>query len=665
MPRTRRRLLHAGVVLAAAALAVQLPAAAISSDTGPGELTEGERDALAAGLQIAPKGDADAKSAVAQPNPFIANVEDLSDVDVAAWRARMRAGAEARASSAAYRAVRSAEQARTAAADTAVVWDEEEPAGTAGSNDSLATAERVDGFGTAAKLNSVVRILGQQAVIAPPTPSALAPVAEDNGAIPLAGDTGIRGRGARTTSGVLGDGPHGPAGTGTNDFDFYRLDVSPGFTVVADTSGSPSGTDTYVGLYTADGTLVAVDDDSGTGFASLLTARSEAGGTHYLVVGGFTSRGSLPRDPFDPASGNGGADTGDYVLSVTSKQVDQDNYAVQLRPGDVVGGVGTQAANALSVFRPDGTQMVGGARTDASSLYPPQSPLPGGGNTTIAYVAEEPGWYVVRVGGVDGAYQVQLEGYRPGAETDRKRSQTVYLDFEGGRVNTGIWGGPGVRELSPFSSFLARWGIDRDREAAVVAAVTAQVRDNIRTEVAADGLNPRLQVRVVNSRTNPEVEGRENVSRVVIGGTIAESGISTIGIAQFIDPGNWGHEDTSLVLLDVLSNPSGSSAASLNTYLRPESDVERFVAQGVGNVVAHEIGHTVGSYHTNNLSAVANLMDAGGTGFPNLFGVGPDGIGGTADDADVAFEEDQYIPSEGFTGLEDTQNVTAWAYPGR
>ncbi len=56
-------------------------------------------------------------------------------------------------------------------------------------------------------------------------------------------------------------------------------------------------------------------------------------------------------------------------------------------------------------------------------------------------------------------------------------------------------------------------------------------------------------------------------------------------------------------------------------------------------------------------------MDAGGANFQHLFGVGPDRIGGTADDANVQFLEDVYTPDEGFTGIEDTLNVTAWAYP--
>jgi hypothetical protein len=71
-------------------------------------------------------------------------------------------------------------------------------------------------------------------------------------------------------------------------------------------------------------------------------------------------------------------------------------------------------------------------------------------------------------------------------------------------------------------------------------------------------------------------------------------------------------------------------------------------------VIAHEGGHFFGDFHTDNTDDQVNLMDAGGTGFPNLFGVGPDGVGGTADDPDVDFGEDQFIPAEGFTGIEDT-----------
>jgi hypothetical protein len=101
--------------------------------------------------------------------------------------------------------------------------------------------------------------------------------------------------------------------------------------------------------------------------------------------------------------------------------------------------------------------------------------------------------------------------------------------------------------------------------------------------------------------------------------------------------------------------------ASLNYYLRPASNKIQFIGQAVGNVVSHEVGHYVGSFHVDKFNDTLNLMDQGGN-FPLLFGVGPDRIGGTADDPDVDFSEDIYNPFEGFTGLEDTLNNTAWGF---
>jgi hypothetical protein len=55
-------------------------------------------------------------------------------------------------------------------------------------------------------------------------------------------------------------------------------------------------------------------------------------------------------------------------------------------------------------------------------------------------------------------------------------------------------------------------------------------------------------------------------------------------------------------------------------------------------------------------------MDSGGTRFNRFFGVGRDGVGGTSDDVDVQFGKDSLDPDEGFTGVENTLNNTAWAF---
>ncbi len=606
----------------------------------------------ATGLQVAPKGSARLTGAVRDVNPFLSLQRNESSVDYATWRAKMRVAAQKR---------EAARQASGRVGDP-VLYDEKELPGTQ-SNDSRAEAERIAPFGSGAGKRNAARVLGSLQAFADGGTSTLAPVAEDNGSIPLAGSTGLSGPATVTTTGAIGDGPHGSTGDATGDFDFYSIAATAGQRLVIDTSGT--GLDTLVGLYDAAGTPLAADDDGGDGLASRLVVDIPATGTYYAAIVGYRSGGSFPADPMDSGSGGGVGREGAYNASFSLAKVDQDFYAVYLRPGDVLGAVARSGvADGVTIYRPDGMEMVGGVGTDASSLFPPESPLPGAGNSMVSYVAEQGGWYAVQVHGADaGDYQLDFEVYRPGGQTPGP-VQRIFLDFNGQRANTGIWGGSGVRDLSPLSSFLSSWGLTKADEPALIRKITAEVTENVKADLRAKGLNPNVQVNIVNSSGSRDIFGQKRVSRVIVGGTIAESGINTLGIAQFIDPGNYNMQDQALVLLDGLSEPSGASY-SLNTYMDGTSNRLEFVAQGVGNVVAHEIGHLIGSYHTDNANETANLMDAGGAGFGTLFGVGPDGIGGTADDADTDFTTDTYRPAEGFTGNENTLNVSAWAFMKR
>jgi hypothetical protein len=651
------------VGLAAITLVAGASTQGIAAVRQPGQPTEPEKNTLRAGVQLAPKSNkapttiVNGKEVVV-PNPYLANLPDATKTDWTYWRDRADALGKQRAKSPNLAIAKNRAAGRTLASP--LVHDELEPDEIFGSNDSLDNAEPIIGFGTGATQNPRVRVLGTFPDLAPES-EPITPGAEDNGAIPLATATGIGATGgAITTTGVLGDGPHGSTGTGRNDFDFYQVTAPKGFALHADTEGTAGALDTVIGVYSAAGQLLAADDDGGTGLLSNLNFDVPATGDYFVVVAGFTTAagGPFPEDPNDSGSGFGGGDEGPYNLAVSASPVDRDFYKVRLRKGDVLGGSVVNSARRLVVHRPDGSQSQGTAQ-DASFLYPPSSPLPGGGNAVLAYVAEEPGWYAVSVENGVGNYDATLEVYRPGAETDTKQ-QTIFLDFDGARVNTAIWGGPGVRQLSPFSAFIARWGLPRSAESALINRIIANVTENVKQDLIAKGLNPNVAVRILNSRDHADPFGRPNVNRVIIGGTIPESGINTIGIAQYIDPGNYGHEDSALVLLDAISDPAGVPF-SINTYLNASSDKLKFVSQVVGNITSHEIGHFIGSYHVDQFNDVFNLMDQGGN-FPLLFGVGPDNVGGTADDVDVDFGEDIYNPNEGFTGIEDTLNISAWAH---
>lgn len=580
------------------------------------------------------------------PNPYLALVKDRDQLDFAGWDRALASKAKARA-----RQQAKARPNADAAAPRPLLHDEEEPAGIYGGNDTHTDAEVVDKFGTAEGENPKARVLGQLSHQVVPV-SELSPNTEDDGAIPLARDTGIAGSsGAIRTTGTIGDGPHGSAGSGTGDFDFYKVEVQAGKQLVADIDGRGLA-DSIVEIWDADGNLLAGnDDENATTSDSLLRFTAPETGVYYVEVAGYLS---IPEDPFGSGSGPGAEAEGAYELTITSRTPDVDFYSVPLRPGDVLGVTVKNGASHIDLYDPSGKQVMGSSQ-DASSIMPTNTPLPGGGNALADHVAAVAGTHTIKITDGDGRYDATVEAYRPTLENESK-PQTLFLDFDGQRLNTNIFGGPGVRTLSPFRAFLGRWGLTRADEAAVVEQVVQTVEENLGSDSLAK--NGKAKIVVRNSADHADTFGDENVSRVVVGGTIAESGISTIGIAQSIDPGNFGHEESALVLLDAISLPAGPEY-SLNTYLTPASDRIKFVGTAIGNIVAHEAGHYLGSWHTDSTNDVTNVMDEGGD-VTGIFAVGPDNIGGTADDPDADLSTDVFSLFEGFTGTEDSLNRVAF-----
>jgi hypothetical protein len=646
-------------VMSASLLALAAPAAASSgtaastgaaASSGTTASSGEDPDQLARrfGVQLVPKGSADHLRAATkgQPDPFLSLLPDPSSVDMYSWKASLGARSAAREAKIQRSGVRSL------AATTRLLVDEAEPDAAFGVNDTPATAQRIPAFGSGRRAAAAAEIRGTLAPL--PTPTQFASPAEDNGSIPLAGDARLRTGRATQTTGVIGDGPHGSSGDKSGDSDFYAVHAAAGQKLIVDARANGSGLDTVVALWDAGGHVVALNDDRESGdLDSLLTVRVPAAGDYYVSVSGYYS---LLRDPFDSGSGPGAESEGAYSVTFALDATDVDYYAVRLRPGDVLSGSVSGSAPRMTVYAPGsgGVQEVFGSSQDASAIYPLASPLTGGGNAVVDHVADVNGWHYVAVEGGFGDYDITLEVYRPGPEVKHAR-QTIFLDFDGARVNTGIWGGPGVRQLSPLSSFLSAWGIPASQQSALIDQIVATTTENLKRDFAGTG----VKVRILNSRDNADTFGQSpDVSRIVVGGTIAESGISTIGIAQSIDPGNYDMAETALVLLDVLS-AGPSQPASLNAYLKPESDRVRFVGTGIGNVVSHESGHLLGNWHVDQFDATANLMDQGGN-FAVMFGVGPDGVGGTADDPDVDFGKDTLNPNEGFTGLENTWQRTRW-----
>ena len=609
-----------------------------------GVLTAGVALALVAGGQSA----AEPVATPVQPDPMLAFLPAEAQVD---WAAVQR-GREARKQNRA--------QSRVAAksASQPLTYTEKETG--LGANDAPAKAEHVAGFGTGRGKNPKLTITGGLA--GDPAMPVAQPFAETNDAIPLASAVST----PLKTSGKIGDGPHGSTGSGahTGDHDFYKLSGGATGKTVVVTTDTPSGDlDTLLVTFDANGLLLGNNDNLAGTTDSRLVVGVPANQDIYLLVTS-AGPGGIPSDPMKPGTGKQVLTEGAYDITFAETEPDKDYFSVDLKAGDVLGASAAGKATRVVIHDPAGREVFGSSQ-DFSFLYADNSPLPAGGNAVADFVAPKDGRYTVGAENGDGRYDVTVEAYRPGSELNpRPEVLTVFLDFNGARVNTRVYSNEptaGNKDLSPLKKFLPGWGLTDADENKVIDGVVATVRENIEKDLAAKGTNKRFGVRILNSRDHADPWGQPNVSRVVVGGSIAESGIQTVGIAQSIDAGNFGKEETALVLLDILSAPAAQTRTSLNGYITPASDKIAFIGRAIGNIVAHEAGHMSGSWHTDQFNALDAIMDQGGNP-KGMFGVGPDAIGGTADDVDVDFHEDVLNPNEGFTGLEDTLNRTAWGY---
>ncbi len=90
--------------------------------------------------------------------------------------------------------------------------------------------------------------------------------------------------------------------------------------------------------------------------------------------------------------------------------------------------------------------------------------------------------------------------------------------------------------------------------------------------------------------------------------------------------------------------------------LAPGKTVVDYIGVFIGELVAHEAGHFFGNWHT--AQTTPNSIMSGFLSRATV--VGPDGIFGTADDPDRAFERTSYSAQEGFLGTEDTLNTIAF-----
>lgn len=353
--------------------------------------------------------------------------------------------------------------------------------------------------------------------------------------------------------------------------------------------------------------------------------------------------------------GNGpGQSTGVDVIGSLPRiggGLDEDVFAFDLKAGDIVDArvTGVNPTFDVSILNGSGVELAGN-QTRIGFGYPVKSPLALGGSAAVAIVVPADGRYYARVSQGDATYTLSLRTYRAPLEAEAVGvRQKLFLDFDGATIRRDIFsaGITGNARLSPLSSFLAGWGLTPADESMVIDKIIASVSSRFAGNLPFTGANGffsgtgvagDFDIQILNSRDHADPWGQPNVSRIIIGGTIAQLLIPTVGIADSIDVGNFDTEETAVTLLDLILPAFAAPLPRAATV--PLVDV---IAEAIGAVTAHEAGHFFGAWHTINSNAANQIMDTGGN-VAGLMGVGRDGIFGTADDVRTMFGTDDYDP---------------------
>lgn len=496
---------------------------------------------------------------------------------------------------------------------------------------------------------------------------------EDDGDINAANAVDFGSDGLSACRGTIGDGPNAdPSG----DFDFYNLGAfeSGEFgEIVLATNFADQTLQGAVQILDTSGNQVPILDafELREGVVSFIFAAPVAA----TYVARIQDAESFQNDPFDSGSGSGAAGTGDYVavmLRQRETNVDTDVFLVDLEVGDVM-RVAMIGAGMTDLLGPDG-RLVQGSFSSPSFIYPQNSPLKHLAPVGSDLIVEGAGRHGIAVSFGGGPYELEVQVIRSGLTySEGTDQQILWLDFDGATINPTIWV-PGLPDddvtLSPLADFLTDFGLDAGDEDAVIDGIIAVMEEDFNGDLGSTGGNGdrdvtnnagEFDVEILNSRDHGDLWGQPNVTRIIVGGTIDELGIPTIGIAQSIDPGNFDTEESTVVLLDVLSSDPESpfGGASLNQFEVAEGASRLdLVARGIGSISSHEAGHVLGNWHTTTENDVFNIMDEGGNIAP-IAGVGADGVWGTPDDLDLDHVTDQYSFFEGFTGFENTASRTA------
>ncbi|MGI9470071.1 MAG: Ig-like domain-containing protein [Rubripirellula sp.] len=352
---------------------------------------------------------------------------------------------------------------------------------------------------------------------------------------------------------------------------------------------------------------------------------------------------------------------------------DLDTFAFDLRAGDILDVATYGAAGAYTILDANG-QFWYGVDGPQSFGYPADSPLQNQGLASFAQVVPEDGRYYLSLAPTttEGNYTAGLRVYRPVVESLPIGSQQIlYVDLDGGFYPRSVFSDgtglpqPGVVRIPGLRESLPLLGINQldtgsynrliDLSIAETQRMFAELGNSTNGDYVNTGNPGDFGITILNSRDHADPGFNPLVTRVILGGTVDDIEIDTIGISETIDIGNFSMDDIVIGALD--------SVLDIATIppIGPNASIVEAISDFLAFLISHEAGHSFGMRHTTSdtqpqkTGSLYNIMDQGpGSDFEDTMGIGPDGIFGTIDDVNVDFIDDVFAQSEGLDGFNYT-----------
>ncbi len=196
------------------------------------------------------------------------------------------------------------------------------------------------------------------------------------------------------------------------------------------------------------------------------------------------------------------------------------------------------------------------------------------------------------------SYSLRMQALRSTFEPEAVGTkQILFVDFDGAIIRGEPFGGPSTVRVPSLQQTLSTRGFLPSDTNPLIDGILAELSAKFRNlqvfgqngYYPSTGFPGHFDLEIRNSRDHADPWGLPNVSRLIVGGDTASTGIGgVLGIAESVDVGNFRREETALVGIGEIHT------ALAGVVQAPAVSRVQVLAKATAMVAAHEAGTFLG-----------------------------------------------------------------------